>query len=93
MALQNVIFFEKKSTITFLNIKIFAFFAADLQSMSKYLLFETNARIHGQFIRKWQAGENNFEVEMPQKRRFGIKNGSLFNLTLTSNTQELKIEI
>ena len=74
-------------------IKVIDFFAANLQSMSNYLSFETNPTVLGHFVWKWQADKNNFSVERPQKRRFGIKNGSLINLALTSITQEFKIEI
>ena len=69
-------------------IKVIDFFAENLLSMSHYLSFETNPRVLGHFVWKWQADKNNFSVERPQQRRFGIKNGSLINLALTFITQD-----
>ena len=64
---QNCDNFQLKPLTTILNIKVFDTHAGDVQSMYNYLSFETNPRVFGQFLLKWQVDKDSLFKNRKQK--------------------------
>ena len=60
--------------------------------MNNYLLFQTNPRVLGRFLWKWQVVKDSL-FKKTTENGIAQKNCCLINVKLTANIKELNIEI